>query len=199
MIRSAYELVRLQGYRGTSLIDIAAEGALPRGSMYFHFPGGKQELAAEVAGLAGSEIEAWVASIAEDAGSPAEIISRLFGLFIASLEASQYAQGCAVAALIHEAGPADEDITSACRVALDGWQRALGEAFGSWVPDRDGAGRLATLVMASLEGALLLAKAQRSTAPLVVIAEDLGRYAQSLLAPVRTDRGQGTRTAPTKR
>src|SRR5215470_296679 len=49
MIAAARRLFREHGYQGTALSDVVTESAAPRGSVYFHFPGGKEELATEVA------------------------------------------------------------------------------------------------------------------------------------------------------
>src|ERR1700742_1795816 len=48
MIVAARRLFREHGYRGTALSDVITESTAPRGSLYFHFPGGKEELAGEV-------------------------------------------------------------------------------------------------------------------------------------------------------
>lgn len=49
MVAAARRLFRERGYFGTALSDVIADSAAPRGSLYFHFPGGKEELATEVA------------------------------------------------------------------------------------------------------------------------------------------------------
>src|SRR5271155_943788 len=48
MVVAARRLFREHGYLGTALSDVVTESAAPRGSIYFHFPGGKEELATEV-------------------------------------------------------------------------------------------------------------------------------------------------------
>ena len=60
MITAARRLFREHGYMGTALSDVIAESAAPRGSMYFHFPGGKEELAVEVSLRHGAEAIAHV-------------------------------------------------------------------------------------------------------------------------------------------
>jgi AcrR family transcriptional regulator len=47
MVRSAAQLIRLQGVSGTGLREIVAEAEAPRGSLQHYFPGGKEELVSE--------------------------------------------------------------------------------------------------------------------------------------------------------
>jgi AcrR family transcriptional regulator len=46
MIQSAALLFREHGYSGTGFRDVIEHSGAPRGSIYHHFPGGKEELAA---------------------------------------------------------------------------------------------------------------------------------------------------------
>ena len=52
MIEAAFELFRKRSYHATAFSDVVQESGAPRGSIYFHFPGGKQQLAREVIALA---------------------------------------------------------------------------------------------------------------------------------------------------
>ena len=60
MIHAASELFRQRGYHATTFSDVVRESGAPRGSTYFHFPGGKQELAREAIARAGDEVEEMV-------------------------------------------------------------------------------------------------------------------------------------------
>src|SRR5204862_7998879 len=47
MVRSAASLIRTRGVTGTSFSDVLADSGAPRGSIYHHFPEGKEQLAAD--------------------------------------------------------------------------------------------------------------------------------------------------------
>jgi len=51
ILRAALRLFRRHGFHGVGINDILAEAQAPKGSMYHHFPGGKEEIAAAVVGL----------------------------------------------------------------------------------------------------------------------------------------------------
>ena len=47
MIEATARMLQHRGYHGTALSDILEASGAPRGSLYFHFPGGKDQLAIE--------------------------------------------------------------------------------------------------------------------------------------------------------
>src|ERR687898_2195200 len=99
MIRAAAGLFRRRGYDGTGLNEILERSGAPRGSLYFHFPGGKEELAVaaitEVGTTLGSGMEALLTS-SDDAG---EGIARVIDFLADDLERSDFRGGCPIAAV----------------------------------------------------------------------------------------------------
>ena len=77
MIRTAAGLFRAQGYHATGLNQVLAEGGLPKGSLYFHFPGGKEQLAVESLHLAGEELCAAMAAVLASTPDPATALERI--------------------------------------------------------------------------------------------------------------------------
>ena len=56
MISGAADLIRRRGVNATSLRDVVNHTGTPRGSLAFHFPGGKLELVGEAIALADREV-----------------------------------------------------------------------------------------------------------------------------------------------
>src|SRR5689334_5215992 len=79
MIAAARRLFREHGYLGTALSDVVTESAAPRGSIYFHFPGGKEELAAEVTLLHGADAIAKINRAAAASHTAAQLIEAFMG------------------------------------------------------------------------------------------------------------------------
>ncbi|HKN91065.1 MAG TPA: helix-turn-helix domain-containing protein, partial [Acidimicrobiia bacterium] len=77
MIQAASELFGQRGYHATAFSDVVQESGAPRGSIYFHFPGGKLELAREATAQAGDEIEEAVAQAAARSDGPGSLIRAL--------------------------------------------------------------------------------------------------------------------------
>ena len=57
LVRTASRLFRQKGYSGVGLTEILKEAGLPKGSLYYHFPGGKAELADAATRWAGAWLE----------------------------------------------------------------------------------------------------------------------------------------------
>jgi TetR/AcrR family transcriptional regulator, lmrAB and yxaGH operons repressor len=165
MIQAASELFGQRGYHATAFSDVVQESGAPRGSIYFHFPGGKLELAREATAQAGDEIEEAVAQAAARSDSPGALIRALAEDMVQRLEGSDYKHGCSIATMVLELAPYDEELTVEFDTVFARWRAALVGSFETWgiAPDRGVV--LADLVMSGFEGALILSRAARSPEP----------------------------------
>lgn len=164
MVKTTAKLLQRQGYHATGLNQIMAESGSPKGSMYFHFPGGKEQLAAEAIALAGRRIVSVLRG--HERTSAREALDAYLVTLTGFLERSDFEDGCPIATVALEVAPVSEMLGQACTEAFDCCEAEV----AAWL-ERDGyppaeAARRATLVYAAVEGALLLAKGRRSTEPL---------------------------------
>ena len=173
MIHAAAELFRRRGYHATTFSDVVRDSGAPRGSTYFHFPGGKAELAREAIARAGDEFEEMVAQAARGAGDPASLVRALAQILASRFERSGYQNGCAIATMVLELAPGDEEFSAAFDAVFARWRAALVTRFEplGLAPGR--AAALAGLTMSALEGALVLSRAARSTEPFNTTTEAL--------------------------
>ena len=164
MIQSAALLFRENGYSGTGFRDVIEHSGAPRGSIYHHFPGGKEQLAAEPVAWAADVIERRIARAAQS-GDP---IAAL-GIFVESwrdvLEDSNFRAGCPIVAVAAEAD-AGSTATDAAAAAFTRWQDLIGRTLLDAGVSRTDARRLATTVVAAIEGAILLCRVRRDIRPL---------------------------------
>lgn len=167
MLDSAITLFRERGVADTSMRDIVEHSGAPRGSIYHHFPGGKDQLAAEATTRAGDFIAGLLELMVDD--EPAVAVQKFVGYWRSALRSAEFRDGCpAAAAALTEDAPSARKAAGA---AFARWERILArgiEARGA-TPER--AAALATLSIASIEGALILARATGSDEPLVRVAE----------------------------
>jgi AcrR family transcriptional regulator len=171
MIRSAALLFRERGVKGTSFSDVLAHSGAPRGSIYHHFPGGKAQLVEEATRYAGDFSARGLARLLAD-DDPAAAVRTFAAVWRDDLLESDFAAGCPVVAAALEAdrSPAARDAAGA---AFEGWEALLADAFERRDIPRERAHSLATLVVAAIEGAVVLARARRSTAPLERVSDEL--------------------------
>jgi TetR/AcrR family transcriptional regulator, lmrAB and yxaGH operons repressor len=177
-VSSTAKLLRRQGYAATGLNEIVARSGAPRGSLYFHFPGGKQELALAAMEQSGEQLRGAIAAVMASPGGAARTVGGLIDALAAGLEASGYRDGCPIATVTLEAAAGSEPVRLTAERVFSSWLSELGSALAAEGMEPEAARRRAMLVLAAAEGGLLLARAQRDTAPLLAVRDEL----QTLLA-----------------
>ena len=164
MIQSAALLFREHGYTGTGFRDVIEHSGAPRGSIYHHFPGGKEQLAAETVEWASGVIERKIADAVEG-GDPITAVGIFVDAWREVLEDSNFRAGCPIVAVAAEAD-AGTAATAAAAAAFARWQDLIAHALLSAGVSRTDARRLATLVVAGIEGAILMCRARHDIRPL---------------------------------
>lgn len=162
LIDSTQTLIESHGYFGTGLNQVLADSGTPRGSLYFHFPGGKDELISEAIRRAGESIDALIDSI--EAADTGELMTVLFHALGQRLEQSNWNQGCPVATVALETAATNDAIQQACSAAYRDWHNTLRDRLEA--DGRADADDMATFLLSVLEGAMVLARTHRSTEPL---------------------------------
>jgi TetR/AcrR family transcriptional repressor of lmrAB and yxaGH operons len=180
MIETTAALVHRRGFYGTSLNEILLESGAPRGSLYYHFPGGKEELVLEAARQGVAMVTQLLKEVLTGSSDPAEGVRAFVEAAAHVLRDSGYVFGCPIAPIVLDS-PESSALAEVCREALEEWQRVLVEGLGSGGIERGRAESLATMIVCGLEGGLILARARRDIAPLNAIAEELASMVQSAL------------------
>ena len=166
LVAATAELLQRQGYHATGLAQIVEESGAPRGSLYFYFPGGKEELACAALAEAGSAWRERLETLVNDTPDLLAALDAVCNTLGDALEASGFELGCPVATVALEASSASEPVRATCASHFAQWERSIAARLrGSGVP-RATAAELAVTVLATVEGALLLAKVERSRRPL---------------------------------
>jgi len=171
MIRSAAVLFRERGVHGTSLSDVVAHSSAPRGSIYHWFPGGKAQLAEEATRYSGEFIAGGIAA-ALDEDEPVAAVRAFAAPWREILRDSDFSAGCPIVSATLE-GDRAPGARAAAGAAFARWQELLAGAFAGRGVAPARARSLATLAVAAVEGAIVLSRAQRSSAPLERVAGEL--------------------------
>lgn len=171
MIDSAILLLREQGAAATTVDAVLAHSGAPRGSVYHHFPGGRRELLLAAVMRAGDIISGLIRSSA--GGGPTAMLERFAELWRSQLVATNHRAGCPVLAIAVDHDPDDAEIAGLVRATMQRWTQDLEAGLMASGIDDARAARLAVLVLATVEGAVVLCRSQASTEPLDTVVAEL--------------------------
>ncbi|GAA3236258.1 TetR/AcrR family transcriptional regulator [Actinocorallia longicatena] len=170
LLDAAQGLVESRGYFGTGLNQVIEISGAPRGSLYFHFPRGKDQLIGESVLRAGRSIGEALEAMAGSGATVAELVATALGHLGDRLEESGWSRGCPVATVALETAASSDALQEVCSEVYASWERVVRTRLDGR-PDADD---LAVMIIALIEGALLLAKAHRSRDPLDRVARQIG-------------------------
>jgi AcrR family transcriptional regulator len=179
MIAAARRLFREHGYLGTALSDVVTESAAPRGSLYFHFPGGKEELATEVTLLHAGDHIAHINRAAAASSTAGQLIEAVIGRIRDELISSNYREGCAMAPIVIESMPASDQLSDATRRGFHDMIATLAARLTEKNVPISRATQLATQAWTSVEGALILSRVLRSPEPFDMAIAQLAATAET--------------------
>jgi TetR/AcrR family transcriptional repressor of lmrAB and yxaGH operons len=178
LIDAALCLLTRQGYEATVVKDIAHAGAAPMGSFYYHFPGGKEELAAAAMRRGAQHVADLLAQALNSHDRPADALGACALALADRLETTAWQDGCPVATTALETIGRSPLLQQVAAEAFTTWQRLITERLrrsGIPAPEADD---LAYTALALIEGAELLSRVQRSRQALDKAADALRTLAE---------------------
>ena len=135
IVQRSAELFRRQGYTGTGVKQIVAEAGAPFGSVYHFFPGGKEQLGAEVIRWSGATYGQLIDAFFEPGADPVAAAGAFFAAAAGTLEETGYADACPIATVALEVSSTSEPMRQACAEVFDGWiQAAAGRLAACGIP-----------------------------------------------------------------
>jgi AcrR family transcriptional regulator len=176
MVAGAARLLAERGLQETSFSEVLERTGAPRGSIYHHFPDGKDQLVASAIDLAGSHA---IALIDRSSGKSAEEVTADFlGMWREVLVRSNFTAGCSVLAVtIATDSP---DLLGHAATVFRTWRRRLAELLRDGGLDDADAARFAAILIAGSEGAVVLSRAEQSMEPFELVAEQLSTQVATL-------------------
>ncbi|MGH3167575.1 MAG: TetR/AcrR family transcriptional regulator [Trebonia sp.] len=164
MVQAAEQLIRERGHGATAFSDVLERSGAPRGSVYFHFPGGKSRLVAEAAEAYAHRQVAYIDEIAGLAESPAEFVTMYMNAGRDGLVASGYSRGCGITPLVVEDDGGADGSAEAGRRAFAEITGRLAFHLTAYGLERTAARELAEALLGAMAGALIMSRALRSPA-----------------------------------
>lgn len=165
MVTSAALLIRESGVGGTSFAKVLRHSKSPRGSIGHHFPGGKAEMVNDAIDWAGGLATNLMRDAVESGSSAQEVFASVAGFYRVALVDSDYAAGCPIGVAAQE-GHQDDELRKSIKRVFDDWRGVLEAQLRSEGRSQTDSRDLAQLAVASVEGALLMARIDRDPGPM---------------------------------
>jgi AcrR family transcriptional regulator len=184
ILEASTELFRRQGYAGTGLKAVVAKAGAPFGSLYHHFPGGKDQLAAETIRRAGADYQAMVGELLLASPDPVTAVHDAFVEAGVRLRETDWADACPIETVALEVASTNDLLRRATAEVFDAWADAATAYFAASGIEETEARRLALTFLAVLEGAFVLDRTSRTTAALDAAAVSVSALVADALARI---------------
>ncbi len=173
ILKTTCDLLEKQGYHGTGLNEIIRESGAPKGSLYYYFPEGKEQITAEAVLQSGQATSSRIRHGLEATPDAAKAIYDFILLIADNVERSGFAAGSPLTAVAMETASQSKRINLACREAygmlIDAFHEKLLESGYS----KTQANELGMFVTASIEGGIILSRVSHTADPLRLVAKQL--------------------------
>ena len=169
MVESAVMLLATRGLEGTAFSDVLSRSGAPRGSIYHHFPNGKDQLVDAAIALAGERALRVLDLV--DGPAPRDVTAFFLDLWREVLVRSGLSAGCAVLAVT--VATDSPDLLAHAADVFRAWRARLMELFVARGVDPAAAERFAATLVAASEGAVVVSRAERSLEPFELVAAQL--------------------------
>jgi TetR/AcrR family transcriptional repressor of lmrAB and yxaGH operons len=180
MVLATLDLLRRSGLAGAGINQVVDASRAPKGSVYHYFPRGKQQLVTEALREAERMVGESFTQVFRVRAPVGLKVRTLFTRAAAGLEANEFAKGCPVAAVTLDLDGESKALREVCDQVLDRWVDVIAQGLDDMPADDRRA--VAQLILATLEGGLILARAQGTKAPLVESGNTLGTVLEARFA-----------------
>jgi AcrR family transcriptional regulator len=185
ILTASGELMRRHGYAATGIKAILAASGVPYGSLYYHFPGGKEQVGVEALEQAGRAYLALVESYFPPGGDVAAATGQFFADAAEFVASTDYADACPVATIAGEIAATSEPMRVASAEAFASWMEVFERRLGEAGIPADRAHEVAVELFCALEGAFLVARTTRDIRPVRIT----GRAAEATVRAALAEAG----------
>lgn len=175
IIETTCNLMESQGFHGTGLNQIVKESGAPKGSLYYYFPAGKDEIAEASIQWAGHTVAERIRQSLASSDDVAEALRQFVTTIAHYVEVSGFQSGGPLMTVAMETATTNQRLNLACREAYTLLQSAFEAKLAASGYAEARAKDLATWITASIEGGVLLSRTYHTGDPLRLIAEQLAQ------------------------
>jgi AcrR family transcriptional regulator len=185
MVRSAAQLIRRKGVSGTGMREIVTDADAARGSLQHYFPGGKEEMVSEAllwaSDVAARRIRRCLSEL--ESRTPGALLASVVDGWRRDLTNEHFSAGCPLVAAAADTAATSEQLRQVLRRGFDDWLEPLSESLVELGVPPERSDNLAIVVIAALEGAIILARIRRDLTPFDALVLELGPLLDAVARP----------------
>jgi TetR/AcrR family transcriptional regulator, lmrAB and yxaGH operons repressor len=187
ILTASGELMRRHGYAGTGIKAILVASGVPYGSLYYHFPGGKEEVGVETIRRGGRAYLELVETLLPLGADLPTAVAAAFADAAELVASTDYADACPVATIAGEIASTSEPMRSAAAAAFRSWIDLIEERLTQAGVATAAAHEVAVELFCAIEGAFLLARTTRDVEALHVTGRAAEARVRAVLAESSKD------------
>ena len=173
ILKAAKHLFQRRGYYAVGTAEILAASHAPKGSMYHHFPDGKEQIAIEAVKTIRNDVLAAMRLLEEKELSAADSVRALAKGMAQWLKDSNYREGTMLASTTVGSVPDLPKLHAALKEAFDDWRAQIVKLLTSEGWTKPSATAMAQTLLAGIEGAMILARIDQDERVVIKVAETL--------------------------
>jgi TetR/AcrR family transcriptional repressor of lmrAB and yxaGH operons len=171
ILQTASELMEKQGYHGTGLNEIIQKSGAPKGSLYYYFPEGKEQLASEAILRAGQIVSKRFRDKTVDEPDPAKAIRDFLYMIAKRMEETKFYTGSTMTMIAMETVTESKRINKACQEGYAMLIGAFKDKLLSGGMEDSKASNMAEMIIAAVEGGIILSRTYQDANHLRRIAD----------------------------
>lgn len=180
IVKAATVLFQTKGYHATGLNEILRKSNAPKGSLYYYFPNGKEQLALEAINQTKTFIEKTIRERLDIIQDPAESIKNSIeemadNLNVAEDEKLSFrsTKKVSINLIAMETATSSETLRTACESAFNAWQNVYSQKLRDGGFEKERADKLSLVIQTMIEGAIIMSLTKKSDEPLIEIAKQI--------------------------
>ncbi|MCB2294094.1 TetR/AcrR family transcriptional regulator [Clostridium algoriphilum] len=162
ILNVAAMLFQLKGYNATGLNEILKVSGSPKGSLYYYFPNGKEELALEAIHLASTSIQARLQIVLDKYPNPIEAIQNLIKNIMEDFKKESKPIGFSISLIALETYLSSQPLREACSESFTDLQTMYVKKLVQSGIEKEIAKELGTFIQIIIEGAITVSLTHRS-------------------------------------
>ena len=173
IIDIATTLFQKKGYLGVGLNEILKECNISKGSLYHHFPKGKEELLIACLHSLNEKITTHMKEIFQDYPTTQIATQAMIEKLIIQFEREGMIIGYTISSMVSEMGSLSESVRNTCALSFTKIQEIYSNKLVADGFSKETANSLALMMTASIEGGIMLCLTKKTSEPLKIISQGL--------------------------